>query len=214
VVPDALPAFYPIIDTGLCAARGIDPLHLAAACVRGGARLLQLRQKDGSSAERLDRAERLVAVARDYGAAVVVNDRADVAKLAGAAGVHVGQDDVSPEDVRTLLGPDAIVGLSTHTDLQVDDALGRPVSYVAVGPVFGTGTKVTGYAARGLSIVRYASGRGRPVVAIGGITLDRVRQVLDAGAASVAVVSDLFAEGDDVEARVRRYLDALAPHAS
>jgi thiamine-phosphate pyrophosphorylase len=214
VPTSALPAFYPVVDTGACAARGLDPVAVAAACFRGGARLLQLRQKEGAGADLLERSERIASLAREHAAAFVVNDRADIARLAGAAGVHVGQDDLPPEDVRILLGPDALVGLSTHTELQVDDALSRPVSYVAVGPVFGTGTKVTGYAARGLSIVQYASGRGRPVVAIGGITLDRVRQVIDAGAASVAVVSDLFAEGDDVEARVRRYLDALAPHAS
>jgi thiamine-phosphate pyrophosphorylase len=115
-----------------------------------------------------------------------------------------------------MVGQSAIVGLSTHTVAQVRDAITRPVDYLAVGPVFGTGTKDTGYAAVGLDFVREAVtlARGderassRPVVAIGGITLDRARTVIDAGAASVAVISDLFATGDP-ESRVREYLRTL-----
>ena len=147
------------------------------------------------------------------GATLIVNDRADVARLAGADGVHVGQDDLSPASVRRIVGADAIVGLSTHTTHQLDAAVREPVSYVAIGPVFGTATKATGHDAVGLRMVREAAGRARarglPLVAIGGITLDRAASVIDAGAASVAVIGDLLAGGDP-EARVRAFLERLS----
>jgi thiamine-phosphate pyrophosphorylase len=170
--------------------------------------MLQLRQKEEGSARFLELAEELAGLAREHGASLIVNDRPDIARLAGAAGVHVGQGDMPVAEARALAGPDAIVGLSTHEELQVEAALRAPATYLAVGPVFRTTTKVTGYAARGLSIVRYASGRGMPVVAIGGMTLDRVRLVVDAGATAIAVITDLFAGGDP-EARTREYLAAL-----
>ena len=140
---------------------------------------------------------------------MIVNDRADIARLSGAAGVHVGQDDLLPAQVRGILGPDAIVGLSTHTTEQLDRALREPIDYVAIGPVFGTDTKATGYEPIGVASVRAAAGRCAsddvPLVAIGGITRDRARDVLAAGAQSVAVISDLLAGGDPA-ARVREFL--------
>lgn len=226
----SFPILYPIIDTAVCRERGVDPVTLAQACLRGGARLLQLRDKpragtgapqgqpgspdNGAGLERrvpadgsgsyLPLATQIAALAREYDAVLVVNDRADIARLSGAAGVHVGQDDLPVSEVRQLLGPDAIVGLSTHTEAQVDEALATSASYVAVGPVFETATKDTGYAARGLALVRYASGRGKPIVAIGGVTLGNAPAVLAAGASAVALISDLF-EGDDPETRVRAF---------
>ena len=138
-----------------------------------------------------------------------MNDRADIARLSGAAGVHVGQDDLAPAQVRGILGPDAIIGLSTHTVGQLDRALREPIDYVAVGPVYGTGTKATGYEPIGVEAVRAAAARcaprNVPLVAIGGITRDRAPEVLAAGARSVAVISDLFAGGDPA-ARVREFL--------
>ena len=148
------------------------------------------------------------------GATVIVNDRADIARLSGAAGVHVGQDDLAPAQVRGLLGPDAIVGLSTHTTEQLDRALREPVDYVAVGPVFGTATKATGYEPIGVELVRTAAARcaarNVPLVAIGGITRDRAQEVLAAGARSVAVISDILANGDPA-ARVRDFLVNISP---
>lgn len=204
-----LPAFYPIIDTSVCRGRGIEPLALAGACLRGGARLLQLRAKDGPSAELLELADRLVILARPFGAAVIVNDRADVARMAKAAGVHVGQEDLPVEEVRVLLGANAVVGLSTHSEPQVDAAAATSASYIAVGPVFGTATKDTGYTARGLDLVRYAARTGRPIVAIGGITLENAGAVYAAGAASIAVIGDLYTGGDP-ERRVHAFVH-LAP---
>lgn len=181
---------------------------MAAACLRGGARIIQLRHKTGGSAAFLDLARAIVAEARQAAGTVIVNDRADIARLSGADGVHVGQDDLDPEDARRVLGADRMVGISTHDRAQIDAALAGRVSYVAVGPVYGTATKQTGYSARGLDLVRYAAGRGTPIVAIGGVTLDRARDLVDAGAAGLAVISDLLAT-DDPEGRVREYVEAL-----
>jgi thiamine-phosphate pyrophosphorylase len=142
-----------------------------------------------------------------------VNDRADVARLVGAAGVHVGQEDLAPAEVRSILGEHAILGRSTHTSAQLEKALAEPISYVAVGPVFATSTKSTGYDALGLASVREAARRtsalGLPLVAIGGITLDRAEAVLEQGAASVAVIGDLLVT-DDPQGRVRAYLRRLS----
>jgi thiamine-phosphate pyrophosphorylase len=127
--------------------------------------------------------------------------------------LHVGQDDLPVAAVRRLLGSAAVVGLSTHTPEQIAAAVTQPISYLAIGPVFGTATKDTGYPSVGLDRVRAAAtaatAHGLPVVAIGGITLDRAKSVIDAGAASVAVISDLLATGNP-EQRVREYLRRLA----
>ncbi len=203
-----IPRLYAIVDASLCRARGLEPGTVAEAFLAAGARLIQVRDKESGSAAALALAERVVAAAAPRGAWVIVNDRADLARLAGAAGVHVGQDDLPVETVRALLPPDAIVGTSTHTREQVDAALGSSATYVAVGPIYGTATKDTGYGARGLDLVRYAAGRGKPVVAIGGVTLDRTAELIAAGASSVAVISDLLA--GDPGGRAGRYLQALA----
>lgn len=201
-------SLYAIIDVDVCAARHLDPAAVAISCVRGGARLLQVRQKHGAAARFLDLAERVVAAGHPAGAQVIVNDRSDIARLSEADGVHVGQEDLSPDDVRRIAGGASIVGLSTHTREQIDRALDTSASYIAVGPVFGTHTKNTGYEARGLDLVRYAAGRGKPIVAIGGITLDRVQSVVEAGASAAAVITDLLVTSD-VESRVRAFVRAV-----
>ena len=183
------------------------------AYLDGGATFVQIRAKFLESGPLLDLSDNAVALARPYHADIVVNDRVDVAQLARAAGVHLGQDDLAPVDARTLLGPDAIVGFSTHSVAQIERSLAEPVSYIAVGPVFGTRSKETGYAAVGLDLVREASRfAGQvPIVAIGGITLASAASVLDAGATSVAVISDLLVT-DDPSARVAAYLRAIGAH--
>ncbi len=145
---------------------------------------MQIRVKDERSGPVLALCDEIVRLAEPYGALVIVNDRADLARLSGAAGVHVGQDDLPVRYARALVGDQAIVGLSTHTVAQIDAAAREAITYLAVGPVFGTGTKDTGYAPVGLGLIREACarGRGKPVVAIGGITLDRAPDVVTAGA--------------------------------
>jgi thiamine-phosphate pyrophosphorylase len=204
VSPEPIPIIYPVLDTAVCAAHGIDLLAMATACFRGGARLLQLRAKADSSAHIAALADVLVAAARPFGARVIINDRADIALMSGAAGVHVGQTDLPVDAVRDVLGPAPIVGVSTHDREQIDRALATSASYVAVGPLFLTATKDTGYDPRGLDLVAYAAGRGKPIVGIGGITLERASSVVAAGASAVAVITDLLT-GDQVEARVRAY---------
>jgi thiamine-phosphate pyrophosphorylase len=205
-----LPRLYAILDTAFARERGWEPAELGRAYLAGGARLIQVRAKNEPSGVFLRLCDAVVAMAEPYGASVVVNDRADLARLAGAAGVHVGQEDLPPADARSIVGPRAIVGLSTHTESQIEEALAAPISYVAVGPVFGSATKDTGYAAVGLDLVGRARARARvlPVVAIGGITLERAPQVLAAGGCAVAVIADLLT-GDDPERRVRAFVDCL-----
>ena len=188
--------------------RALDPRAVASAYFRGGARLLQIRQKSGTSADLLSTVRDVVAEGHPLNARIIVNDRADVAAMAGADGVHVGQEDLSIPDVRRVAGSGLLVGISTHTAEQVDQALPHGVAYVAVGPVFRTATKDTGYDPRGLELVRYAAGKGVPVVAIGGITLERAPQVIAAGADAVAVISDLLTPPDPA-ARAARYIEVL-----
>ncbi len=200
-----VPPLYPIIDIDLCRMRGIDPRTLVTAVLAGGARMLQIRLKSGGSGPLLSLAREAVAAAKPYGARVIVNDRPDIASLAGAAGVHVGQADVPATIAQGIAGPDAIVGVSTHTPEQVDEALKGPARYIAVGPVFRTSTKETGYEPRGLELVRYAARTGKPVIGIGGISMDNAASVIEAGAAAVAVISDLLSDGAPDE-RVRAFL--------
>jgi thiamine-phosphate pyrophosphorylase len=204
---------YAIVDAEVAARAGWPILDLAAAYLRGGARLLQLRAKSMPGDAFLATASALVQLARRHQARLIVNDRGDIARLAQADGVHVGQEDLAPAAVRRLVGDAAIVGLSTHTTDQMDRAVLEPVSYVAIGPVFATVTKATGYDKVGLEMVREAArranARGLPLVAIGGITLETAASVLEAGAASVAVIGDLVAGGDP-EARARAYLERLS----
>ena len=189
------------------------PLDLARSYLDGGARLLQVRAKHLASGAFLTLCDSLVHAAASYQASIIVNDRADLAALAGAAGVHVGQEDLTPADARRLLGPAALVGFSTHTVSQIEAALREPITYLAVGPVFGTTTKDTGYTAVGLGLVSAAAKMAGaiPVVAIGGITLETALSVLEAGATSVAVIGDLVTHGHP-QGRVAAYLQRLGQH--
>lgn len=204
-----------IVDVEVAERAGWRPDDLARAYLDGGARFLQLRAKQLSAGLFLDLCDTVVRAAESYGAQVIVNDRIDLARASGAAGVHVGQDDLPPADARLQLGPGAIVGFSTHSVSQIEAALHEPITYLAVGPVFGTSTKETGYAAVGLELVATAArlaGDLIPIVAIGGITLERAPAVLEAGAWCVAVIGDLVASADP-SSRVRAYLTALAAGA-
>jgi thiamine-phosphate pyrophosphorylase len=204
-----LSRLHAIVDVLVAGNAGWNPADLAKAFLDGGARLLQLRAKELPSGAFLDLSDTLVALAHEYDARVIVNDRLDVARLSGAAGVHVGQEDLPPASARAQLGPAAIIGFSTHTNAQVEGALKEPMSYVAVGPVFGTATKDTGYSAVGVDFVSEAARLvgSIPIVAIGGVRLDNARAAIDAGASSVAVISDLLV-GDPAE-RVKAFLRTL-----
>lgn len=202
---------HAIVDVDASTRAGLAPLDVARAFLDGGARFLQLRAKTLGSRAFLELADACVALARARNASIIINDRIDIARVSKADGVHLGQDDVPPAAARQLLGEAAIVGFSTHTLEQVEAALREPVSYIAVGPVFGTRSKETGYDAVGLTLVSAAARlAGKvPLVAIGGITIETASSVVDAGAASVAVISDLLTRGHP-EQRTRAFLERLA----
>jgi thiamine-phosphate pyrophosphorylase len=211
-VPAPAGRLYAIVDADVCARDNRAPLDVARAFLSAGAKLLQLRCKSWGSGAFLDLATAVVEDANGAGAMVIVNDRADVAALSRAHGMHVGQDDLTPVDARTVIGAAPILGLSTHTEEQWTAAIQEPVTYIAIGPVFGTGTKNTGYQPIGLGAVRAAAQAaaeaGLPAVAIGGITLETAASVIDAGASCVCVISDLLR--GDPEIRCREYLRTLA----
>ncbi|HMD49358.1 MAG TPA: thiamine phosphate synthase [Bryobacteraceae bacterium] len=189
-----LPAFYPILDTGILAARGLSAVAAAEAILEAGARILQFRHKEFFSRDVFEDARQVAALCRDAGALFVMNDRADFAKLLGAA-LHLGQDDLAPMDARKLLPAPAILGFSTHHREQLRAGDTQPVDYLAIGPIFATGSKknpdpVVGIAE--LAAVRALT--GKPLVAIGGIPRDTAHAVLNAGADSLAVIADLYPE--------------------
>jgi thiamine-phosphate pyrophosphorylase len=181
-----------------------DCVRLAEALFAGGARLLQVRNKKAGAGEFLSQVERILSFAPSNGR-VIVNDRVDVALLAGAAGVHLGQTDLPPVAARQILGPGRIIGFSTHNLEQAVEADSLPVDYIAVGPVFATSTKDNPDPVVGVEkLAMICRAVKKPVVAIGGITLDNAKAALDAGAASVAVIRDLLAH-EDVAQRTRMF---------
>jgi thiamine-phosphate pyrophosphorylase len=181
----------------------------ARKLIGAGVEVLQYRAKKAPAKEMLASARELAGGARAGGARFFVNDRPDVAYLAGADGVHVGQDDLGVEEVRRVVGPDAWVGLSTHNIEQVEKALRSSADYIAVGPIFATTSKANPDAVVGLELIRRARRlTERPIVAIGGITLERARGVIEAGADSVAVISDVLGAENPAD-RVRQYLRRL-----
>lgn len=207
-MPLLLPRLNAIVDAEAAARIAWSMVDLARAFLDGGATFLQVRGKCLAGREFLETATTIVRLAGARAATVIVNDRADIAKLAGAGGVHLGQDDLAPAAARAILGPSAVIGRSTHTPEQLERAAREPIDYLAIGPVFATRTKATGYDAVGLAMVRRAAAAGRPVVAIGGITIETAPAAIEAGAASVAVIADLLATGDPA-ARVREYIRRL-----
>ena len=204
-----LPKFYPILDTGAVIARDLDPVRTAKEILDGGARILQFRHKGFLSREAFGRLEEIATLAERSDATLVVNDRADLALLFGAA-LHLGQDDLPPNAARTVVG-DLAIGLSTHNETQLRAAAHEPVDYLALGPIFGTVTKENPDATVGLEeLRRLRSLAKRPVVAIGGITRATAASVIEAGADSVAVIADLFPEDGNVRRRTEEWVRLLS----
>lgn len=175
-----------------------------------GLTLMQYRNKAGSPQDVLRAAAAIRAAFAGADCRLILNDRADLAVLADCGGVHVGQGDMLPEDARRVVGAKRWVGVSTHNDGQVRLADASCADYVAVGPVFATGTKLDAEPVIGLDGVRRARAlTKKPVVAIGGITRANARSVIEAGADSVAVISALFVEGESIEKVARDFLEIL-----
>ena len=201
---------YAIVDADVLAAQGIPLAAFARELRAAGVTLLQYRDKNGSPQQVLRGAEILRDAMAGSACRLIMNDRADLAVLANFDGVHVGQGDLSPADARRVVGTDRIVGVSTHTDDQVRRADQSCADYIAIGPVFATGTKLNSDPVVGLEGVRRARAlTTKPLVAIGGITRSNARSVIDAGADSVAVISSLFAANQSPEQVARDFLARL-----
>ena len=183
-----IPAFYPLVDTGC----GLPAAAAAEAILEAGARILQFRHKGIFSRQVFEEAERTASLCRDAGALFVINDRADIAMLLGAA-LHLGQDDLPPADARKIMPPDRIIGFSTHNADQLRAGDREPVDYLAIGPIFGTTSKLNPDPVVGIDGLRALRPLTRkPLVAIGGITRETAPAVFDAGADSVAIIGDLY----------------------
>ena len=200
-----LPRVYPITDTQIS---GLSHMEQVALFADGGATLVQLRDKRTSGLQFYEQAKAALAIATERGVRLIINDRVDVALALGGLDVHLGQEDLPPEAARRLLGDDAVIGFSTHNGEQAIEAAGSPIDYLAIGPIFATSTKanpdpVVGL--EGLRVVRAATG-SLPLVAIGGVTPANARDVIEAGADSVAMISGLLSGPGNISSKLRDLL--------
>jgi thiamine-phosphate pyrophosphorylase len=203
-----LPRVYPLTDVQLSGLSHSEQVRRLAA---GGASLVQLREKKLSGKSFYEAALEAIEVARELSVKLIINDRVDVAVAVGADGVHLGQDDLPPTAARELLGDSAIIGYSTHNIAQAKAALDLPVDYIAIGPIFETSSKedtepVIGL--EGLRRVRTLLGT-KPLVAIGGISLGNLAEVLGSGANSVAVISALLTEPANITKKTHQLFNCL-----
>lgn len=191
-----LPRFYPIIDTACLARSGISPVDFAEKLAAAGVGIAQYRHKGDFTRAKFAEAEQIGKVLQQAGVKYIINDRTDIALMLGADGVHVGQDDLPASAVRAVAGDRLLIGYSTHNADQLLAADNEPVDYIAIGPIFATASKqnpdpVVGTA--GLARLRALT--QKPLVAIGGITRSNARQAIEAGADSLAVISDVLDPG-------------------
>jgi thiamine-phosphate pyrophosphorylase len=201
---------YPIADAGLLAARGISLRAYAEEMREAGVSLLQYRDKDADDEVALFRAEEIGSVFEGSETSLIMNDRLDTMLLAQWDGVHVGQEDMEAEEVRIVVGDGRIIGVSTHTMEQVWEAEQGVADYVAIGPVFATGTKLDASPVVGLDAVKRAREMtSKPLVAIGGITRANARSVIEAGADAVAVISGLVVKGERPGKVAREFMEML-----
>jgi thiamine-phosphate pyrophosphorylase len=208
-----LPRLYVILDAALLT---IPESECARQLVDAGVRMLQYRNKTASSRDLLESSKRLASELLPQGLRFIVNDRADVAAVADASGVHVGQEDLDVEEARVVIGESKLVGISTHNREQFEQAAATSADYIAVGPIFSTSTKSNPDPVVGTEFVRQVRPlTDKPIVAIGGITLERAAGVVQAGADSVAVISDIL-RAPDPGARARQFIEILeaANHAA
>ncbi|MFB3140817.1 MAG: thiamine phosphate synthase [Candidatus Acidiferrales bacterium] len=205
-MPLTLPRFYPVIDHSIRPDLSLQ--QIARVLAGAGVRLVQLRAKQASGGALLAEAKELRSLLPPE-VSLIVNDRADVAQLSRAAGVHLGQDDLPVSVARRLLGPDKLIGFSTHNLEQIEAAASAPVDYLAFGPIFPTATKADTQPMVGCAGLREVRKRtSKPLVAIGGITAANAAQAIEAGADSVAVISGWLA-AEDIPARLEEFRSAL-----
>jgi thiamine-phosphate pyrophosphorylase len=205
-----LPRVYPITDTQIS---GLSHAEQVALFADGGATLVQLRDKHATAAEFYEQAKAALAVANPRGVQLIINDRVDVALALPGTGVHLGQDDLPPEAARRLLGDYAIIGCSTHSLTQIQEAATLPVDYLAFGPIFRTSTKENPDPVVGLGtlkLAREALGE-KPLVGIGGISLANAPEVIAAGADSVALIRALLSDPASIPETLRQLSSGLRP---
>jgi len=201
-----LPRFYPILDPEIASRHGIDAVLAAEQILEGGATILQFRHKGFFSREVFAQLERVAQLCRDAHVLFVVNDRADLAALTGAA-LHLGQDDLTPAAARKVVGSKTLIGFSTHNEAQLRAAATEPADYLALGPIFGTASKQNPDPIVGIDELRRLRPlTNRPLVAIGGITRANAQSVLTAGADAVAIIGDLFPEDGNLRARTEEWV--------
>ncbi len=194
-------------------ARGRANVEVAAAMIEGGIRVIQYREKGGQKSLRqiVEECRAIRRMTRAAGALLIVNDQVDIAMLVEADGVHVGQDDLSVADVRRLVGTGMLIGLSTHSPEQARQAYREGADYIGVGPIFATRTKADVVDPVGLACLDYVVRNvPLPAVAIGGITLNSLKQVIDHGARTVCMVSEIVGAAD-IAATVRRVNSLIGP---
>jgi thiamine-phosphate pyrophosphorylase len=211
-VPFKLPRFYPILDTAILEARNCPALAAAEALLETGVRILQYRHKDNWTQTHFDEAKELAERCQDLGVLFVLNDRADFARLFKTA-LHVGQDDLSPVAARTIIS-DEVMGFSTHNRAQLKRGDEEPVEYLSLGPIFSTRSKLRPDPVVGLDNLRKLRElTSKPLVAIGGITLENARDTLDTKVDSLAVISGILPEKADrksIRRRAEEWLTLLA----
>jgi thiamine-phosphate pyrophosphorylase len=201
-----LPRLYVILDAALTGARMAEDARMLT---EEGVRLIQYRSKTATAREQLAVCRQLAEIFQSTQTTFIVNDRPDVAVLCGAGGVHVGQDDLSVEDARSVAGDQLWVGVSTHNLEQVRRAAESSADYVAVGPIYATETKANPDPVVGTELIRQARRETeKPLVAIGGITLERAGEVMEAGADAVVVIADIW-KAPEARERVRQYQKLL-----
>ncbi len=200
-----LPKIYPITDPRPAK---ISPAAQVQSFIEGGATIIQLRDKHAAPKEFYETAKEILKIARQRNVKIIINDRVDIALVLKADGVHLGQEDLPPEQARRILGEKAIIGFSTHNLEQAAEAVRLPINYVAIGPVFSTRTKENPEEVVGIeTIKRVREIIGNfPLVAIGGITLKNYAEVLAAGADSLAIIGDLLSDPHEISRKMRAIL--------
>lgn len=200
-----LPKIYPITDVRLTRLTHAEQVERLIA---GGAKIIQLREKYAAPKDFYEAAKKALEIARRQNVKIIINDRVDIALALKADGVHLGQDDLPPAEARKILGAEAIIGFSTHNLEQAVSAAKLPIDYLAVGPIFPTKTKENPekiVRSEGLRQVRHAIGNFS-LVAIGGITSENFLDVLDTGADSAAIISDLLSERGKITEKMKWFL--------
>ncbi len=199
-----LPRIYPITDPRLTK---LSHAEQVKRLIDGGAQVIQLREKHGSPKDFYESAKEAIKIARVSSVQIIINDRVDITLAVGAGGVHLGQDDLPPGRAREILGENAIIGFSTHNPEQAARAVKLPIDYLAIGPVFATATKENAeepLGIEGVKRVREAIGNF-PMVAIGGITFENFREIISAGANSVAIINNLLFDPASITKNMKKF---------